>query len=379
MSHHLLKERKTMLKAYKFRIYPNQTQAELIVKTMGSVRYFWNKQVEIFNSYNKDTNPLLIFPTSTAMRNELSWMKDVSAAAIQQKAIDFKAFKTQYFSKDRKKGVGRAQFKKKGNHESFRLPHPKFSLNQELGTIRLEKIGQVKITLDRIIPIEAQFMSVTVSMNTSKQLFASVLVKQEIDPLEKTEKTIGIDVGIKEFLVQSDGAVVTNPKYFRKNQAKFKRMQRRLNKKKKGSSRRKKAKLKVAKLHQKTANQRDFFLHNVSTAIIKNYDIIGIEDLNVAGMVKNHKLAKSISDASFSKFKLMLEYKANWYGKKVVKIDTFFPSSKTCSSCGAIKQDLTLKDRVYECACCGLSMDRDHNAAINIKNEALRVSNAIRA
>ena len=186
-------------------------------------------------------------------------------------------------------------------------------------------------------------------------------------------------VGIKEFLVQSDGAVVENPKYFRKNQAKLKRMQRRLNRKKKGSSRRKKAKLKVAKLHQKTVNQRDFFLHNVSTDIVKNFDIIGIEDLNVAGMVKNPKLAKSISDASFSKFKLMLEYKADWYGKKVVKIGRFFPSSKMCSCCGTIKQDLTLNDRVYECVCCGLSMDRDHNAAINIKNEALRVSNAIRA
>jgi putative transposase len=156
-------------------------------------------------------------------------------------------------------------------------------------------------------------------------------------------------------------------------------MQRRLNKKKKGSTRRKKAKLKVAKLHQKTANQRDFFLHNVSTSLVKNNDIIGIEDLNVAGMVKNPKLAKSISDVSFSKFVGMLEYKAEWYGKKVIKIDRFFPSSKMCSCCGAIKQDLTLNDRVYDCACCGLSMDRDANAAINIKNEALRVSNAIRA
>jgi putative transposase len=368
-----------MLKAYKFRIYPNKTQRELIGKTFGSVRYFWNKQVEIFNSYNKDSNPLLIFPTSTAIRNELSWMKEVSAAAIQQKELDFKTFKKQFFSKDRKKALGHAQFKKKGNNESFRLPYPKFNLNQELGTIRLEKIGQVKITLDRTIPIDAKFMSVTVSMNTSNQLFASVLVEQKIEQLEKTEKSIGIDVGIKEFLVQSDGSIVANPKYFRKNQAKLKGMQRRLNKKKKGSTRRKKAKLKVAKLHQKTANQRDFFLHNVSTSIVKNYDIIGIEDLNVAGMVKNHKLAKSISDASFSKFKLMLEYKADWYGKKVVKVGKFYPSSKTCSSCGAIKQDLTLNDRVYECACCGLSMDRDHNAAINIKNEALRVSNAIRA
>lgn len=368
-----------MLKAYKFRIYPNKTQGELIAKTLGSVRYFWNKQVEIFNSYDKETNPLLIFPTSTAIRNDLSWMKEVSAAAIQQKEMDFKSFKAQRFSKDRKKALGNPQFKKRGQHESFRLPYPKFNLNQALGTIRLEKIGQVKITLDRTIPIEAKFMSVTVSMNTSKQLFASVLVEQKMEQLEKTEKIIGIDVGIKEFLVQSDGVVVTNPKYFRKNQAKLKGMQQRLNKKKKGSTRRKKAKLKVAKLHQKTANQRDFFLHNISTSIVKDNDIIGIEDLNVAGMVKNRKLAKSISDASFSKFKLMLEYKAEWYGKKVVKIGRFFPSSKTCSSCGALKQDLTLNDRVYECACCGLSLDRDHNAALNIKNEALRVSNAIRA
>lgn len=130
-----------MLKAYKFRIYPNKTQESLIVKTMGCVRYFWNKQVEIFNSYDKETNPLPVFQTSTVLRNELEWMKEVSAAAIQQKEIDFKAFKAQFFSKNRKKAVGRPQFKKKGNHESFRLPHPKFNLNQELGTVRLEKIG----------------------------------------------------------------------------------------------------------------------------------------------------------------------------------------------------------------------------------------------
>jgi putative transposase len=368
-----------MLKAYKFRIYPNKTQESLIVKTMGCVRYLWNKQVEIFNSYDKNTNPLPLFPTSTAMRTELDWMQEVSAAALQQKEIDFKEYKAQRFSKNRKKTLGNPQFKKKGDRQSFRLPYPKFHLNPELDTIRLEKIGGVKITLDRIIPIDAQYKSVTVSMNTSKQLFASILVEQEMEQLEKTEKSIGLDLGLKEFLVQSDGTSVANPKYFRKNQAKLKKMQRQLNKKKKGSTRRKKAKLKVAKRHQKTANQRDFFLHNVSTALVKNNDIIGIEDLNVAGMVKNRKLAKSISDASFSKFKLMLEYKADWYGKKVIKIDRFFPSSKMCSCCGAIKQDLTLNDRVYDCGCCGLSMDRDLNAAINIKKEALRVSNAIRA
>ena len=353
-----------MLKAYKYRLYPNVSQSILLNKTFGCVRYFWNKQVEVFNSYDKETNPTVVFKTSTKIRNENEWMKEVSAAAIQQKEIDFKEFKKQRFSSKRKKKVGNPSFKNRNSRQSFRLPNQKFTISE--GKIRLEKIGRVKFIKDRSLPPECKIMSVTVSKDTTGKYFASVLVETGIKTLEIAGKSIGIDVGIKEFATLSDGIVIKNPNYFRDSQTKLKRAQRRLSKKKKGSSRYKKCKIKVAFIHKKIANQRDYFLQTTSTFIVKNYDLISIEDLNVAGMVKNRKLAKSISDASFSRFFAMLDYKCRWYGKELIKIPRFEPSSKKCSSCGIVKKELKLSDRVYHCESCGLKMDRDLNASINI-------------
>lgn len=363
-----------MLRAYKYRIYPNKSQRILLAKTFGCVRYFWNRQVEVFNSYDKETNPNPVFLTSTQVRRETEWMQEVSAAAIQQKEIDFKEYRNQKFSKNRKKSIGFPSFKKKSNRQSYRLPNQKFALVGK--KIKIEKISAIKITIDRQIPEKAKLMSVTISMNPSGQYFASVLADHSIEHLPKTGKEVGIDVGLKEFLVQSDNLIVKNPRYFRDSQTKLAKIQNRHSRKAKGSNRRKRSRLKIARLHNKIANQRDWFLHNESTRIVRDYDLICIEDLNISGMIKNHKLAKSISDVSWSKFYSMLEYKADWYGKQVVKVGRFEPTSKTCSCCGWINKELTLKDRVFACPVCGLEIDRDYNAAINIK--ALGVDNAIR-
>ena len=228
------------------------------------------------------------------------------------------------------------------------------------------------------VPTDCKFMSVTISKNKCNQYFASVLVETEIIQKIKTGKSIGLDIGIKTFLSGSDGSTVENPKFLRDSQAKLTKAQRNLSRKKKGSARRKKAKLKTARIHTNIANKRKDFIHKETTRLVTEFDFIGIEDLNVAGMVKNHKLAKSISDASFSEFYSVLSYKAAWHGKEVIKIGRFYPSSKTCSCCGWKNDELTLSDRIFKCKSCNLEIDRDHNASINILEEALRVNSAIR-
>ena len=357
------------LKAYKFRLYPNKTQQVLLNKTFGCVRYFWNNQVAAFKTYN--INPE--FKTSTELRNEIEWMQEVSAAAIQQKEIDFKEFKKQLFSKSRKKKIGFPNFKKKSNRQSYRLPNQKFKI---IGNkIQLEKIGKVKMIMDRELP-HGKLMSVTISKNPHGQYFASILIETEINHKPKTNKEVGIDLGIKTFSTQSDGIEINNPKFLSKNQVKLRRLQQHLSRKMKGSNRRNKSRLKITKLHQKITNQRDWFLHNYSTHLINNYDKIFIEDLNVSGMIKNHCLAGAISDVSWSKFTSMLIYKADWYGKDVVKVNRFYASSKTCE-CGVKNVDLKLSDREWVCSSCGIINQRDLLAANNILKEGRRSSGDI--
>lgn len=357
------------LVAYRYRLYPNKAQQTLLNKTMGSVRYFWNQQVATFKTYDKETNPKPEFKTSTELRNEIEWMQEVSAAAIQQKERDFKEYRKQLFSKSRKKKIGFPSFKKKNNRQSFRLPNQKFKI---IGNkIQLEKIGKVKIVVDRKLP-DGKLMSVTVSKNPSGQYFASILIETEINYKPKTNKEVGIDLGIKTFSTQSDGVEIDNPKFLRKNQAKLRRMQQHLSRKQKGSNRRNRCRLKIAKLHQKVTNQRDWFLHNYSTSLISSYDRIYIEDLNVSGMVKNHCLAGAISDVGWSKFTSMLAYKAEWYGKDVVKVGRFYASSSTCE-CGVKNDNLKLSDREWVCEACGLLINqRDLLAANNILKEGRR-------
>ncbi|MFZ2725325.1 MAG: RNA-guided endonuclease TnpB family protein [Methylococcaceae bacterium] len=364
----------TTLKAFKYRIYPIQQQEVLLNKTFGCVRVVWNHNVEIFNKYDKNLTEQEQPLTSTELRKKFEWLQEISAAALQQKEIDFKSFKKNYFSKTRKKKIGRPSFKKRNDNQSFRLHNQKFSLKDN--SIRLEKIGKVKIVVDREIPLNVKFISVTISKNKCNQFFASILVECEIIPKEKTEKIVGIDIGIRTFLTLSDGNEIENPQYFRESQTKLAKAQRHLSRKLKGSKRRQKAKLKVARIHLNIANKRKDFIHKETIKLINEYDRIAIEDLNVAGMVKNHKLAKSISDASFAEFYNVLGYKAAWYGKEIIKVDRWFASSKTCSKCHWKNNNLLLSDRIFKCKGCGLEIERDFNASRSILNEALRVSNA---
>lgn len=354
-----------MHKAFKYRIYPNKSQKVLLSKTFGCIRVIWNANVESFNSYDKDSNPKPKIIIKSDLIIDKPWLNEISAAAIQQKIRDFQEITNQFFSKTRKKKIGRPSFKKKSGNQSYRLPNQKFSLKDN--KIRLEKIGWVKISIDRNIPDNLKMLSCTISMNCCGQYFVSILVDVVIPNKGKTGKSVGIDLGLKSFATLSDGVVIDNIKFFREKQSEIAKIQRHLSRKNKGSNRHRKNKIKIARLYNKIANKRNNFLHNVTTSLVNNYDVICIEDLNVSGMLSNHKLAKAISDTSFSMFRSMLEYKCNWYGKELVVIDRFYPSSKTCSKCGWKKEDLTLSDRVFKCENCGIEIDRDLNAAINIQ------------
>ena len=354
-----------MNKAFKYRIYPSKSQKDLLSKTFGCIRVIWNANVESFNSYNKDKNPKPKIINKNDLITDKPWLSEVSAAALQQKVRDFQETIKQFFSKTRKKKTNKPCFKKKNGNQSYRLPNQKFSIKGD--KIRLEKIGWIEMVIDREIPDNSKILSCTISMNCCGQYFVSILVDTEIKHKEKTGKSVGIDLGLKSFAVLSDGTVIDNVKFFREKQSEITKIQRRLSRKIKGSNRYRKNKTRIVRLHNKVTNRRNYFLHNITTYLVNNYDVICIEDLNVSGMLSNHKLAKAISDTSFHQFRSILEYKCRWYGKELSVIDRFYPSSKTCSKCGWKKDNLTLSDRIFKCENCGIEIDRDLNAAINIE------------
>ncbi|MDP3837645.1 MAG: transposase, partial [Methylococcales bacterium] len=226
------------LKAFKYRLYPTVQQQILLNKTFGCVRVVWNYNVEVFNKFDKNLTEQEQPLCTTQLKKQFEWMNEVSAAALQQKEMDFKVFKKNYFSKSRKKKIGSPCFKNRDSHQSYRLPNQKFTLNNS--SIRLEKIGKVKLIVDRAVPVGCKFMSVTVSKNVCGQFFASVLVEMEIIHKPKTGQAIGLDIGIKTFLTGSDSLTVENPTYFRESQAELRQAQQHLSRKKKGSVRRKK-------------------------------------------------------------------------------------------------------------------------------------------
>ncbi len=350
------------LKAYKYRIYPTKEQKVLLAKTFGCVRFVWNKLVENFNNGGKE----VVTEKTLKDQEEFNFLKEVSASPLQQKTKDFIEFKKQFFNKKRKIKLGKPKFKKKSNRQSFRLPNQKFTLDQEKSLVRLEKVGWVKIVLDRNIAENADFRSITISETPTGKYFVSILVKQELNPIPSTGKVVGIDLGLKDLFILSNGQVVNNPKWFRENQSKLAKHQKHLSRKVKGSNRYNRQRIKVAKVHEDITNSRNYFLHNISTKLVKTFDLIIVEDLHVSGMIRNRKLAKSISDASWSTFVAMLEYKCNWYGKTLVKINRFYPSSKTCSNCGHKEEKMPLNIREWTCPNCGSKHDRDLNASINI-------------
>ena len=338
--------------AYKYRMYPNKSQKILLAKTFGCVRFLWNKKVEFW----RDKEPI---KTSTELRNEYDFLQEVSAGALQQKERDFREYAKQIFSKSRKTRIGDPSFKSRKSRQSYRLPNQKFKV---IGNkIQLEKIGLIRIVADR--EYEGKLISVTVSKDKCGDYYASVLVETATRPKPKTGNSVGIDVGLKGLITTSDGLQIN---HFPDNQRKIKHIQRHLSRKVNGSRRHNELKLRLNKLYRQEQRKREWILHNISKFLVDNYDVIVTEDLNVSGMMKNHKLAGAIGRASWSKLFRQIEYKTILYGREHAQVDRFYPSSKMCSACGQIKENLALKDRIYKCDC-GHVEDRDKNAAKNIK------------
>ena len=359
------------LKAFKFKLKPNKKQQVFINKNIGSCRFIYNQMLaERKDKYeNKDKSK---YKTEKKYKEEFEFLKESDSSSLQQVRIDLDQAYKNFFKRIKKKQKVSLKFKSRKNlKQSYRTINNYNCVRIKDNYIRIPKIGFVKFKKSR--EVEGIIKSITILKNILNQYFVSILCEVEIKKLPKIDKNAGIDLGIKEFCITSDNKKEPNPKYYRKLEPKLKKAQRVLSRRKKGSKRREKARKKVFKIHQKIANQRLDFLHKLSTKLINENQVICLEDLSVENMIKNHCLAKSIADASWSKFVEFLKYKADWYGRELVQIDKFFPSSKMCSNCGNIKKDLTLKDREYCCDSCKITIDRDYNASLNILKEGLRI------
>lgn len=369
-----------MEKAYKFRLYPNTEQKELLSKTFGCARFVYNyyldRRIKTYQQNKTTMNYNACSADLTKLKQEKPWLKEVDKFALQNALKDLdRAF--QNFFREIKKGnknQGFPKFKSKHHYkQSYRTTFTNNNIKVEKNRIKLPKLGWVDMIQHR--DIQGRIVNCTITKTCSDEYYVSICCTDVvIDKYESTENSIGIDLGLKEFITTSDGEVIENPKYLLKLEKKLKREQRKLSKKQKGSKNIEKQRIRLNKVHKKIRNQRIDFLQKLSTRLIRENQIICLEDLNVKGMVKNHNLAKRISDVSWSEFVRMLEYKALWHDKIIQKIDRFYPSSQLCSVCGYKNEDIKdLSIRRWICPQCNTKHNRDVNAAKNILNEGLRL------
>ena len=358
---------KTIHKSYTCRIYPTKEQEVLLAKHFGCVRFVFNRfLLERQEEYLNNGNSLSYYDNArslTELKNELNWLREVNSQSLQSSLKHLDIAYHRFFKKIAKF----PRYKKKNEKQSFHIPQCLVIKNNKLSIPKFKK--DIEINIHR--KIEGKILNGTITKLATGKYYISITCEVEHKELDKTNSSVGVDTGIKNIAILSDGTKYENIKCFKKSLKKLKYEQRQLSKKIKGSGQKEKQRKVVALIHEKVANKRKDHLHKVSTDIIKNHDVICVEDLAVKNMVKNHKLAQALSDASLGMFYDMLYYKAYWNDKTIVKIDRFFPSSKMCSKCNWIKQDLTLDVREWICVCCGATHDRDINASKNILLQGL--------
>ncbi len=361
-------------KAYKFRIYPNDVQEQLLAKTFGCVRFVYNKMLaerkETYKNLKDDKDALkkVKRPTPAKYKKEYEWLKEVDSLALANAQLNLdKAYKAFF------KGNAKfPKFKSKRHKQSYTTNVVNGNIQLLDSYIKLPKLNMVKIKQHRVIPSGCVIKSCTLSLTASGKYYISILTEYEKDIESKAiEKVVGLDFAMDGLFVDSEGEKANYPKFYRQMLDKLAVEQRKLSRKKKGSSNWDKQRIRVAKIQEKVANQRKNFLHHKSKALVTNYDAVVIEDLDMKGMSQALKFGKSVADNGWGMFTSFLAYKLKEQGKQLVKIDKWFPSTKTCSSCGNT-QSMPMNMRTYKCSC-GLNLDRDYNSALNIKKEGIRL------
>ena len=362
-----------MLKTYKYRIFPTEEQQCVFTNIFGQVRFVYNlglkTKISAYISNKKNITCFDLNKQITELKNtECIWLKDTPSQALQMAMRNLDNAYHSFF-----RGGGFPKFKNKHGKQSFQLPQGT-KISKDNKQIFIPKVKWVGIDLHR--EFKGNIKTVTISKTVTNKYFVSILVDTMVEKPKKQKikesTSVGVDLGIKDFAITSDGKKFENKDFFKSTMKKLRIEQRSLARKQKGSNHYKKQKIIVALLHEKIRNQRQDYLHKISSYLINNYDTICIEDLSVKNMVKNHNLARAISDMGWGEFRNMLEYKAEWKGKNISVIGRFEPSSKTCSNCGVINKELKLNDRGWVCNNCNTQHDRDVNAAINIKKFGLR-------